>query len=368
VEDEETKAWLALALCATGRPDEWLALARRAGGAPRVVAATDDELVALGASSEAVARLRDAWPRQSDRLLERCRRLAIRVAAIDGPGYPAVLAGIPNPPLVLFWRGAEPESCAPAVAVVGARRSTDYGERTAHRIGREAAEAGAVVVSGLARGIDAAAHRGALETGRTAAVLAGGLDQIYPGEHTSLADRIAGSGGFLLSEQPPGNRPRRGLFPYRNRLITGLCQALVVVEASMRSGSLASARHALDQGRDVFAVPGPIDSPLSEGANSLLAQGAAPFCRTRDLAAVRGWSGLFQKPQRKSSEMKEFLTETLGPESASVLAAIEAGATTPDEIAAATRLDGTRVLTQLTALELDGLVRREAHGRFRARP
>jgi DNA processing protein len=367
VEDEETKAWLALALCATGRPDEWLALARRAGGAPRVVAATDDDLAALGASSEAIARLREAWPRQSERVIERCRRLAVRITAIDGPGHPPVLAGIPNPPLALFWRGAEPDS-SPALAVVGARRATEYGERTAHRIGREAAEAGVVVVSGLARGIDAAAHRGALETGRTAAVLAGGLDQIYPAEHTSLAERIAASGGFLLSEQPPGYRPRPGLFPYRNRLVTGLCQALVVVEASMRSGSLASARHALDQGREVFAVPGPIDSPLSEGANSLLAQGAALFCRTRDLAAVRDWSGLFQKPQRKSAEMKKFLTESLGPESASVLAAIEAGAATPDEIAAATRLDGTRVLTQLTALELDGLVRREAHGRFRARP
>jgi DNA processing protein len=368
VHAEETRAWLALALCATGRPDRWLALAQRAGGAGKAVAMPDDDLFALGAKPAAVAKLRDAWEHESGRVLERCRRLAIRVAAIGSPDYPPALARIPSPALVLFWRGADPQTCAPALAIVGARRCTQYGERTAARIGREAAATGVVVVSGLARGIDAAAHRGALETGRTAAVLAGGLDHIYPPEHGSLADRITERGGFVLSEQAPGIRPLPALFPYRNRLITGLCQALVVVEASIRSGSLASARHALDQGRDVFAVPGPIDSPLSEGSNGLLSQGATPLCRVQDLEAVEGWSALFKPVRSKSSKSKGFASVDLVPEHAAIVTAIESGSATSDEIAAATGLDGTRVLTHLTALELDGLVRREAHGRFRALP
>jgi DNA processing protein len=253
-----------------------------------------------------------------------------------------------------------------ALAVVGARRCTEYGERTARRIAREAAALGIVVVSGLARGVDAAAHRGALETGRTAAVLAGGLDRVYPGEHRSLADRVVEQGGFLLSEQPPGSRPLPWLFPFRNRIITGLCLATVVVEASQRSGSLASARHALDQGRDVFAVPGPIDSPSSEGSNGLLAQGAAPFCRTGDLRSVNGFSKAVEKSSRNNIENIEYSLTLLEPDQAAILVAIRAGVATPDEICATTALDGTRVLTLLTALELDGLIRREAHGRFRA--
>lgn len=365
MDQHETRAWLALALCANGRPDRWLALARRSGNAAAVVASSDETLAGFGASRKAIDLLRAAWERDTVRVIERCHRLAIRMAAYGDPLYPPALLEIPSPPLVLFWRGSDPAECAPALAVVGARRCSGYGERIALRIGREAAEAGILVVSGLARGIDAAAHRGALERGRTAAVLAGGLDRIYPGEHTALADRIVSAGGFLLSEQPPGNRPLPALFPYRNRLVTGLCQALVVVEAGARSGSLASARHALDQGREVFAVPGPIDSPSSEGANDLLCQGAATFCRTADLAVVEGWSPLFRKRRGKSAKTRTILLQSLAPDVASVMAAIESGAATSDEIVATTGLDGTRVLTHLTALELDGLVRREAHGRFR---
>ena len=368
VDDEETRAWLALALCSSGRPDAWFTLARACGGALAAVRSGDGALAGHGASPEAVAALREAWDRRSIRVVERCRRLGIRVAALGSPAYPACLASISDPPLVLFWRGADPSCCAPALAVVGARRCTEYGERTAARIGKEAAAAGIVVVSGLARGIDAAAHRGALESGRTAAVLAGGLDRVYPGEHTSLADRILRSGGCLVSEQPPGVGPRPWLFPFRNRIITGLCLATVVVEASVRSGSLASARHALDQGRDVFAVPGPIDSPCSEGSNRLLAQGAAPFCRTTDLAAVDALSKLVEEKRRNGPANIGLRPVDIGPEEAVVLAAIEAGSVTCDDISAATALDGTRVLTLLTALELDGLIRRETHGRFRSCP
>jgi DNA processing protein len=366
VDDDETRAWLALALCSRGRPDAWLALARVCGGALAAVQADDAALAAHGVSSEALSALRPAWQSRSARVMERCRRLGIQIAAHQSATYPIALSSIVDPPLAVFWRGADPTSCSPALAVVGARRCTEYGERTAAKIGRETAAAGIVVVSGLARGIDAAAHRGALETGRTAAVLAGGLDRIYPREHTSLADRILTAGGCLLSEQPPGISPRPWLFPFRNRIITGLSLATVVVEASMRSGSLASARHALDQGRDVFAVPGPIDSACSEGSNNLLTQGAAPFCRTADLAAVTGLSKLLERKERERSQRMELPLVEIGPDEAAVLTAVRAGSATSDEIRAVTSLDGTRVLALLTALELDGLIRREAHGRFRA--
>lgn len=357
---------MALSLCTGGRPGAWLSFIRTLGGALETVGATDEVLAAAGASSAAIRVLRAAWPARSSQVLERCRRLGIDVAARGSPSYPESFLEITDSPLVVFWRGADPASCGPALAVVGARRCTPYGERTARQIGRDAAAAGIVVVSGLARGVDAAAHRGALESGRTAAVMAGGLDRIYPGEHRSLAERIATSGGFLLSEQPPGLASLPRLFPFRNRLITGLSLATVVVEAGVRSGSLASARHALDQSREVFAVPGPIDSPVSQGSNRLLAQGATPFCGIADLEAVDGFSKLMEKTTSNHSEYLAQKAADLDRESASILAAIHAGWATGDEIRSATALDGTRVLTLLTALELDGLVRRETHGRFRA--
>lgn len=362
---QQNAAWLALALCSSGRPDAWLSLAHALGGPLQVVTASDQALAERQVGPAAVALLRAAWPSRAVNLVEKCARLGIGVAPLGSADYPSALADIKDPPLVLFWRGAPPSVLSICLAVVGARRCTDYGERTAAWIGREAAGVGIVVLSGLARGIDAAAHRGALESGQTAAVLAGGLDRIYPGEHRSLADRIVGAGGSLLSEQPPGVRPLPWLFPFRNRIITGLSLATVVVEASVRSGSLASARHALDQGREVFAVPGPIDSPVSAGTNRLLGEGAAPFCRIDDLAAVAGFSKLVKLPRSKSLKNKGIDELGLSPESAAVLRLIEAGKATADEIEAATALDGTRVLALLTALELDGLIRREAHGRFR---
>lgn len=362
--DEDLRAWVALSLCSEGKPQPWLDLATALGGALAVVTAGDEDLAERGASAAAIALLREAWSRRSSRLVDSAGRLGLGIATFASPAYPPPLRLIPDPPLVLYWKGAEPASCSPAVAVVGSRRCSDYGARTAERVGRELAAAGVVVVSGLARGVDAAAHRGALGSGRTSAVLAGGLDHIYPGEHRGLADRIVEAGGCLLSEQPPGERPRAWLFPYRNRILTGLSLATVVVEADARSGSLASARHALDQGREVFAVPGPIDSPSSVGTNRLLSQGASPFCGTTDLRAVSGLSKLLDKKSVKLLETIGIDVGTVDEGQASLLLAVAAGATRPDEMAGAAALDGARVLALLTALELDGLVRREAHGAF----
>lgn len=365
-EDFETLAWLTLALCAGGRPDQWLAPALALGSAAALVTAPDAVLAAAGASADAVARLRSLWPDPARRVRETCGRLGLRIAALPSPDYPESLRAIPDPPLVLFWRGAPPCTCRPAVAIVGARRCTQYGERVAGQVARDAASAGIVVVSGLARGVDAAAHRGAMEVGRTAAVLAGGLDHIYPGEHRSLAERLVAGGGTLLSEQPPGQRPLPWLFPFRNRLVTGLASATVVVEARVRSGSLASARHALEQGRDVFAVPGPVDSPLSEGTNRLLGQGAAPLCAGSDLGGVADLKAYIEKLKPKQLKKINLSEMDLSPDEGAILGPLLVAAATAEDLCAATGLDGTRVLTLLTALELDGLIRREENGRFRA--
>lgn len=366
--DADLVAWLAVALAAQGRTSPWLAAVRGAGGVTRFCAASDGELRALGLAARARARLAAAGSGPAVRALEKARRLGQRLAVFGGPSYPAALAGIDDPPLVLFWRGAEPTALAPAVAVVGARRCTDYGRRIAAAIAGDLARAGIVVVSGLARGVDAAAHRGALDAGpaSTAAVLAGGLDRVYPPEHRGLAERIVDAGGWLLSESPPGERSQPWMFPHRNRIVTAVAAATVIVEAGARSGSSASARHALAQGREVFAVPGPIDSPLSVGTNRLLVEGAPPFLSVEDLAAVPELRVPIERLAAKLSNKIEKFESLEDPEAARLLAAIVAREATADDLAEVSALDGTRVLALLTALEMDGLVARTDSGRFAA--
>lgn len=188
------------------------------------------------------------------------------------PEYPALLNQIHDPPARLFVLGHVPD--APMVAVVGSRRATPYGLRSAQWLGRELSQSGVAVVSGLARGVDAAAHRGALEGPTpTVAVMATGLDRIYPPEHTDLAMAIAQTGA-VITEAEEGTIPLPGRFPVRNRIISGLSLGVIVVEAAERSGALITARMALEQGRDVFCVPGSIENPLAIGSHQLIKDGA----------------------------------------------------------------------------------------------
>jgi DNA processing protein len=203
------------------------------------------------------------------------RRLGVVVLAPSDPAYPPLLRGSADPPGALYVRGSLEADDRLAVAVVGARRATPYGLDLATRLGRDLAAAGFTVVSGLARGIDAAAHRGALEGGgRTLAVLGSGVDRIYPEEHAALADAIAAGRGAVLSEMPLGTAPKAGHFPLRNRIIASLAWATVVVEATRDSGSLITANLALQEGRVVFAVPGNVGELNAEGTNALLRAGA----------------------------------------------------------------------------------------------
>ena len=202
----------------------------------------------------------------------------VRLVPRTDPGYPTSLAEIYDPPCFLYIRGELTPADVNAVAVVGSRSCTDYGKRTAARLAGELARAGYTVVSGLARGIDASAHRGALAAGgRTLAVLAGGLSRIYPPEHRGLADEVE-QHGAVLTESSMRQESLPALFPARNRVISGLCKAVVVVEADEKSGALITAEHAAEQGRTVLAVPGPADSPQSAGTNALIRQGAV-LCR-----------------------------------------------------------------------------------------
>ena len=271
------------------------------------------------------------------------------------PRFPALLAAIHDPPRRLFARGDADLGLLsePAVAIVGARSCSSYGRSVARSLARELAGAGLVVVSGMARGIDGEAHRGALDAdGRTCAVLGCGIDRDYPAAHAELARRICGH-GVIVSEYEPGVEPAPWRFPARNRLIAGLCCATVVVEARERSGALITADFALEEGREVLAVPGEITSALSAGTNALIRLGATPVTCAEDVLEVFG----LERPARKEV--------VVGPAAKALLEALRDGSLTVDELVRASRIDPADASAALIELELARLVTQE-DGVYRA--
>ena len=300
------------------------------------------------------------------RRMERLDDLGLRVLPLTDPAYPAPLAELVDAPPVLLVRGQMESLAAPAIAIVGARAATRAARETARLLGRELAAAGLTIVSGLARGIDAEAHRGALEArGRTIGVLACGPDQMYPPEHRALAEEITASGA-VISEMPLGVPPRPAHFPLRNRIISGLCLGIIVVEARRRSGSLITVRHALAQGREVFVVPGSIDGPFAEGTNQLLRDGARPICCARDVIDDLGFQTSLAGSHDASDAQSESSTTRSGLE-ARILSALEAGPATRDELAFQTSAGAGELAGALLELELAGRVRLERDGLFHAR-
>jgi DNA processing protein len=270
------------------------------------------------------------------------------------PGFPPLLAAIHDPPPGLFVRGtgAAEMLTRTAVAIVGARSCSPYGSQVARTCGRELAAAGLVVISGLARGIDGEAHRGALEAGGlTVAVLGCGVDRDYPASHRELAARIS-ERGLLVSEYAPGVEPAPWRFPARNRIVAGLARATVVVEARERSGALITADFALEQGREVFAVPGEITSSLSAGTNALLGLGASPYTSPQDVLDALGI-------ERAAAAEPE-----LGSDAARVLERLREFAAGADELQRATGLGAAELAAALTELELVGAAQQEG-GVFR---
>jgi len=269
-------------------------------------------------------------------------KLGIKAVFYSGAGYPGILMDIPDPPAVLFYRGKySPSELSPAIAVIGSRRCSLYGRKTARKISMELSRSGVCVVSGLARGIDGEAHRGALDGGSpTAAVMGGGLDTMYPPEHASLAERVA-EHGCLISEYPPGAKPAKYTFPERNRIISGLSRAVVVVEAGERSGTMITVATALDQGRDVFAVPGDITRSSTRGSNRLLRDGAGIVLSPEELADELGF---------KSAHLPA------APVSDPILASLAGKHTTARQLSLDLGQDTSTVNTRLLELELQGLV------------
>jgi DNA processing protein len=361
--DDETLAALGLWSLARSGARSWIDALRRLKSARAVFAASDAELAATGLGPRRICALRSVsgWDERR-RLRDRCAALGIGIAVFGSSDYPEMLGNLVDAPVLLYWRGVSPP-CAvqPTVAIVGARRATRYGLRSARRVSGLAAQAGAWVVSGLANGIDAAAHLGALDHGRTAAVLAGGVDRCYPSGNRRLAEKIVAT-GVVLSEYPPGTPTLPRHFPVRNRIITGLAKLTVIVEAHERGGSLVSARLAVEQGREVMVLPGPIDSPASRGTNRLIADGGRPLLEPSDLVDALGLAGR-GKPARVHAPgyPREPPNDA---ETAAILRSLDDEPTSVDELVAATRLDETVILEKLTSLELDGLAERLPGGTY----
>lgn len=264
---------------------------------------------------------------------------------------------LPDRPLRLFARGRTELPARPCVAIVGTRRATAYGERATRAIACVLARAGVCVVSGLARGIDGAAHRAALEVGGdTIAVLGTGLDVVYPSAHRALQRQI-GERGLLLSELLPGDRADAGSFPRRNRIIAALARAVIIVEAGVGSGALITADYALEFGRDVAVVPGPIDAPQSAGSNRLLCDGATPICQPLDALTLAG----VDAPGSVGAPV------TASPAEAAVWDVLtREGALDVDALASAAALPARACLEAVSALELAGLVECAPTGEVRA--
>jgi DNA processing protein len=278
--DDERLDWLRLIRSENVGPRTFQALIRQFGSASAALAALPGLARRGGASGSA----RICSRQDAEREIKASRAAGVRLVALGEPGYPWRLAMIDDPPPLIALRGHLDVLDRPMIAVVGARNASAAGIKLAGRLARELGEAGLAVVSGLARGIDAAAYRGSLATG-TIAVLAGGHNRIYPPENIELAGAILAQGA-ALSEMPLDHEPRAHDFPRRNRLISGLAVGVVVIEAARRSGTLITTRLALEQGREVFAIPGSPLDPRAEGCNSLLKQGATLVTEVEDVLAV----------------------------------------------------------------------------------
>jgi DNA processing protein len=321
-----------------------------AAGAPRALA------LALSRDPTEAAGLAARARKDAQRAQAETTQRGFDLVTVRDDDYPEALGHLPDPPIVIWTHGLRSVLSRPAVAIVGSRQATPAGLEVARRLGQGLAAAGVVVVSGLARGIDAAAHRGALQGGGpTMAVLGSGLDRVYPPEHRGLAAEVRVS-GCLISELPPGTPPLPRHFPLRNRIISGLSRAVVVVEASDKSGSLITARMALEQGRDVLAVPGNVVSGCHRGCHALIKDGARLVENVEDILDEVGWTSR-AVPDVGASGNPSHTSE--------LLALIRPGETvTVEDLAARSGRQAALILAELGRLELDERVGRSGVGTY----
>jgi DNA processing protein len=356
----------------------WLRLERSSGIGPRTGLKLLDAFgsidAILGAGRDALAaqlgpaQVRSLFaPASSDteRLVEATLRwreqAGHQVLALGEPGYPELLANIPDPPLLLYIKGRAELLAAPMLAMVGSRNASVQGKANALAFAEALSGAGLCIVSGLALGIDAAAHEGALRgPGSTVAVVGTGPDLVYPARNRGLCERIAAE-GCIVSEYPVGTPPLPGNFPKRNRIISGLAAGVLVVEAAAQSGSLITARQAAEQGREVFAIPGSIHASLAKGCHVLIREGAKLVDTAADVLEAMAWSPLVrgapaQAPARRPSV-------AIPDDSAALLAALGHDPVEPDTLLASLGMSAALLSSQLLALELAGMLERRPGGR-----
>ncbi len=291
-----------------------------------------------------------------DSLLSALDRVGAQAVTSASEEFPSRLQSLSDPPRVLFFRGKIPSGRCPAVAVIGARRDTRYGRNQAYRIARELAENGVVIVSGLARGIDTAAHSGALDAGGiTVAVLGNGISSVYPPENRDLCERLIASGGAVISEYAPDSDPLGFHFPIRNRLISGLSDALLLIEAQRKSGTASTVHHALSQGKEIFALPGNVDAPGSELPLQLLREGAHLCISGQDILQEMSWD-------RKEKQLSLFdppsADKGTGEATDPVLEALRLESKTFEELSEELRMSPQELGARLTMLELEGTIER----------
>ena len=344
---------LRLALISGVGPKIRKSLIDRFGSARAVLAAAPSELREVyGVGPKLLHKILDALEQTNvEAEIALCQEHSIDILTEAHPAYPRMLREIHDPPGVLFVRGTLKPADALAVGIVGTRHATHYGLRQAERLAAGLARAGITIISGLARGIDAAAHRGAIAAGgRTVAVLASGVMNIYPPEHEQLAAEVVAQ-GTLLSESPPNSQPLPGTFPQRNRLISGLSLGVIVVEAAERSGALITARHAMEQGREVFAVPGNVDSRTSQGCHQLIRDGAKLVESVDDV--LEEFGPLVEATPRDDGQIVHHPAELLLNEMEQKVLSVIAGEATPvDRIVDQSQLSVSQVLATLRMPEI----------------
>lgn len=377
-------------------------------GSPELVHAADEEAYRLvgGLPDAAIRSLMNKSLDFADEILGDCDRLGIRLLTLQDATYPERLKAIHQPPMVLYWKGRQfalDEELA--VAIVGTRKATPYGVRAASMLSAELTRCGALIVTGMAEGIDASTVRGALKMGGPViSVLGGGIDRIYPWHHKELYADVAAVGA-LVSEYPPGTEPKGANFPIRNRIISGLTVGVVAVESGRSGGTLLTVGHALDQNREVFAVPGPMDAPESEGTNRLIQEGAAKLILGADdilcefserfpskLRAVRemssevraqrleGTAAVTERQESRHAKEKSHgedrddmvylrwadCKNKLTDDQRELLLALDGGVIQADDLVERTQIPARRVLSALTLLQIQGYVAEESGKRFRA--
>ena len=347
----ELKYWLAFNYVSGIGPAKIQALLGHYGSLEPAWSATESQLRDIGFDSRTLESLHEA--RQSldlDRYVGQVEASGAQVLTWDSPDYPPLLRQIPAAPPLIFVRGRFEPVDQWAVAVVGTRRLSAYGRLVAHDLVSGLARNGITIVSGLARGIDAVAHRATLEAnGRTVAIMACGIDRVYPPEHRDLAHQIVESGGAIVTEFPLGTEPISANFPARNRLISGLSMGVLVVEAGEKSGALVTARFALEQDREVFAIPGNINSPVSVGSNRLIQQGAKLVTRVEDILEE-----LNLRMAAEQAVAQVTLPDTA--EEAALLSQLSSQPLHVDELGRITGMPSYIVSSTLTMMELKGMV------------